>query len=63
MRRAIFWTGWGIMFLIPAAFVAEVLFYQDMPSFPAWKWAIPVFAFLLIVLGRNRDDVLKHHLA
>jgi drug/metabolite transporter (DMT)-like permease len=63
MRRAIFWTGWSILFLIPVAFVAEALWFQDMPPFPQWKFVVPVVAFALIVLGRNRDDVLKHHLA
>jgi len=63
MRRAVFWTGWSILFLIPVAFVAEAWWTQDMPAFPAWKFVIPLIAFVLIVLGRNRDDVLKHHLA
>ena len=63
MRKTVFWTGWAILFLIPVAFVAEAWWYQDMPSFPLWKFVIPLIAFALIVLGRNRDDVLKHHLA
>jgi len=62
MRRAIFWTGWVILFLIPAAFIAEVLIIQDMPAFPPWKYVVPVIGIALIYLGRNRDDVFQHHL-
>ncbi len=61
MRRTIFWAGWTIFFLLPIAFVTEALMSQDVPSLPLWKWTVPVIAFLLIVLGRNHDDVLKHH--
>ena len=61
MRKAIFWAGWWILFVLPVAVVTEVLVYQDMPTLTPWKLAIPVIAFFLIVLGRNRDDVLKHH--
>jgi len=62
MRKAIFWLGWTILFLIPVAFVAEVLIIQDMPPFPMWKYAVPVVGIALIYLARNHDDVLHHHL-
>jgi hypothetical protein len=61
MRKAMFWFGWTIFVLLPIAFVTEVLVNQDLPSLPPWKLVIPVVAFVLIMLGRNRDDVLKHH--
>ncbi len=61
MRRTMFWIGWSIFFLLPIAFVTEALITQNVPALPPWKWAIPAIAFLLIVMGRNRDDVLKHH--
>jgi len=34
MRKAIFWTGWGILFLLPIAFLIEVVVEQDLPSMP-----------------------------
>jgi hypothetical protein len=63
MRRAIFWTGWIIMFLAPIAAIVEVAIIQDMPQITAWKLAIPAIAAILILAGRNPDSVLKHHLA
>jgi hypothetical protein len=63
MRRNLFWTGWGILFALPIAFIAEVLVEQDLPDVSPWKWAILVMAVLLIYFSRNRDDVLKHHVA
>ena len=62
MRRAIFWTGWTIVFLLPIALTIDVLVNQDMPVLNTWKLALPVIALVLIVFGRSRDDVLKHHL-
>ncbi|HUJ15951.1 MAG TPA: hypothetical protein VL284_19340 [Thermoanaerobaculia bacterium] len=62
MRKAIFWTGWGILFLLPIAFLAEVVIEQDLPAMPPWKLVIPIVGVALTIIGRNRDDVLKHHI-
>jgi len=62
MRRAIFWTGWAIVFLLPIAIAIEIFMTEDMPVLHLWKWAIPLAAIALIFLGRNHDDVLKHHI-
>lgn len=62
MRKAIFWTGCILMLAAPIAAIVEVAVLQDVPVLSAWKLAIPVVAFALILFGRNRDDVLKHHL-
>ena len=63
MRRALFWTGWAILFALPIAFAWEVFLDQDLPSLPPWKWAILATAVLLIYFSRNRDDVFKYHVA
>jgi len=62
MRRAIFWSGWILFSLLPIAFVTEVLVRQDMPPLPPWKLLLPLIALFLVILGRNPDDVLNHHL-
>jgi hypothetical protein len=62
MRNFVFWSGWVILFLVPVAFFGEVYWIQDMPTIQPWKWAIPLFAVALIYFGRDRDEVLKHHL-
>ena len=63
MRKQINRTGWAILFTLPVAFIAEALYQQDLPAIQPWKWAIVAAAVLLIYISRNRDDVLKHHLA
>lgn len=63
MRKQIHRIGWAILFALPIAFAAEVLYEQDLPAIQPWKWAIAAVAVLLIYVSRNRDDVLKHHLA
>jgi lipid-A-disaccharide synthase-like uncharacterized protein len=63
MRRALFWIGWAILFVLPIAFALEVYLDQDLPNVQPWKWAILATAVLLIYFSRNRDDVLKHHVA
>lgn len=62
MRKVMFWLGWTIFILLPIAFIAEIVIIQDLPKIEPWQWAIPVVAYALVTLGRNRDDVLKHHL-
>jgi uncharacterized membrane protein len=63
MRRNLFWTGWGILLALPIAFTVEVIIQQDLPDVQPWKWAILATAVVLIYFSRNRDDVLKHHVA
>lgn len=63
MRKQINRIAWAILFALPIAFTAEVLYQQDMPAVQPWKWAIAATAVLLVYATRNRDDVLKHHLA
>ena len=62
MRRVVFWTGWAIVSLLPVALVAEIWWRQDLPLMEPWKYAVVFVAVALIIAGRNRDDVLKHHL-
>ena len=62
MRRVIFWLGWTVFLLLPIAFVTEILVIQDLPAIQLWQWAVPLVAVALIVAGRNRDDVLNHHI-
>lgn len=61
MRKKLFWLGWVILFALPFAAGAEIYIYQDMPSLTPSKLALLAGAVLLIILTRNRDDVLKHH--
>ena len=63
MRRWLFWSGWVIVLLIPIAFLVEAIMIQDVPALKIWKIVVAVVGLSLIVMGRNRDDVLKHHLA
>lgn len=63
MRRAIFWLGWAILFILPVIFLAQAWIIQDIPPVEMWKWVVPAVALLLVYLGRNRDDVFKHHVA
>jgi hypothetical protein len=63
MRKTLFWTGWVILFVLPIAFTLEVFLDEDLPNIQPWKWAILATAVLLIYFSRNRDDVLKHHVA
>lgn len=60
MRKTLFWFGWGVIFLLPVAFVTEVIVKQDLPKIAPWQWAIPLAAIVLIYFSRSRDDVLKH---
>ncbi len=63
MRRAIFWVGWAILFILPVIFAIQIFIAEDLPPVEAWKWVVPAVAVLMIYLGRNRDDVFKHHVA
>ena len=63
MRRTWFRAGWLILFILPIAFTIEAVIRQDLPTIQPWKWAILAAAVLMIYLARNRDDVLKHHVA
>ena len=63
MRRVLFWLGWAILIALPIAFAAEIIIIQDLPVVQVWEWAVLGAAVLLIYLARNRDDVLKHHIA
>ena len=63
MRRWLYWSGWTIVLLIPIAFLIEAIRIQDVPPLSLWKVAIAIAGCAMIALGRNRDDVLKHHLA
>lgn len=64
MRKTMFWLGWTIILLLPIAFMIDVAIDPyGTPSFPLWKFAIPAVGVVLILLGRNRDDVLKHRVA
>jgi lipid-A-disaccharide synthase-like uncharacterized protein len=63
MRRALYGLGWAVLVALPIAFTIEIIVMQDLPSVQIWKWAILAVAVLLIYFARNRDDVLKHHIA
>lgn len=63
MRKTLFWAGWTILFLLPIAYGVEIAWSDDLPHVQLWKWAILAVAVLLIYVARNRDDVLKHHVA
>ncbi len=63
MRRALFWLGWAILSILPVIFAIQVYIIEDVPPIEAWKWIVPAVALVLIYLGRNRDDVFKHHIA
>ncbi len=63
MRRALYWLGWAILFVLPVLFTIEIVTIQDLPHIQIWKWAILAAALLLVYFARNRDDVLKHHVA
>jgi hypothetical protein len=62
MRKTLFVTGWVILFVLPLAFIAEILLSQDLPPVQPWKWVILAFAVLLVYVNRDRDSVLKHHI-
>jgi hypothetical protein len=62
MRKTLFWIGWTILFAIPIAAGAEMYLQQDLPALTPAKLALFVGAVLLVVLSRNRDEVLKHKL-
>ena len=62
MRKAIFWTGWAVLILIPLAFIIEIALIQDLPVIQPWRWAVLTVAVLTVIAARNRDDVLNHHL-
>jgi hypothetical protein len=62
MRRYVFWFGWGILFLLPVIYGIQIYVTQDLPHVEAWKWFVPLAAVVVILLSRNKDDVLKHHL-
>ena len=61
MQKVFFWTGWGILFYISAVYGMQAWVEQDLPKVELWKWIVPFVAFVFIYLGRERDDVLKHH--
>jgi hypothetical protein len=61
MRRKLFWLGWIVLFVLPVIYGIQIYVSQDLPPVEAWKWIIPIAAVLLIVLARDKDDVLKHH--
>lgn len=60
-RTRLYYVGWAVLLLLPIAYVTEGLIIQDLPKIQLWQWLVPLVAFGLIVYGRNRDDVLKHH--
>ncbi|HET7706438.1 MAG TPA: hypothetical protein VFM36_10155 [Thermoanaerobaculia bacterium] len=62
MRKTLYWTGWGILFLLPVIFAIQIYISQDLPPVQLWKWGILAGAVLLIYFARNRDDVFKHHI-
>ena len=63
MQRWMYRAGWTIVLIIPLAFFIEAYMIQDVPHLRAWKIAVAVVGLALILIGRNRDDVLKHHVA
>jgi hypothetical protein len=63
MRRAIFWFGWAVLLALPVIYTIQIIVAQDLPPIETWKWIVPVIAVLIIIAARNRDDVLKHHVA
>ena len=63
MRKALFRLGWAIVIALPIVFMVEVVMKQDLPVVQMWKWAVLAAAVLLLYFTRNRDDVLKHHVA
>ncbi len=62
MRKTFFWIGWAILFVLPFAAGAEIYLSQDLPTLNIWKVALFAGAVLLVILSRNRDEVLKHHI-
>jgi hypothetical protein len=63
MRKTLFWFGWAVLFVLPMVYGVQIYMTQDLPDVPVWKWMIPFAAMALIYFSRDRDDVLKHHLA
>lgn len=61
MRKALFWFGWFVLFVLPVLFIAQIIMIDDLPRITAWQWLVPFAAIVLIYFARNRDDVLKHH--
>jgi hypothetical protein len=41
---------------------AEIYLSQDLPTLNIWKVALLAGAVLLVIVSRNRDEVLKHHI-
>ena len=62
MRRKLFWLGWIVLFVLPFVAGAEIYVNQDLPTLTPWKLAIVAGAVLLVIVTRNRDQVLKHKL-
>ncbi len=62
MRRKLFWVGWAILFALPFVAGAEIYLSQDLPTLTPWKLAVAAGAVILVILTRNRDEVLKHHI-
>lgn len=62
MRKALWWFGWVVLFILPVIFIAQVFMLQDLPKVEPWKWLIAFAAVAIIYFSRNRDDVLKHHI-
>jgi L-asparagine transporter-like permease len=61
MRRTLFWSAWAVLFALPIVYGFQIYLTQDLPAVQLWQWAIPVAAVLILILARNHDDVLKHH--
>lgn len=62
MRKALWWFGWVVLFILPVLFIAQIFMINDLPKIEPWKWLILFGAVALIYFSRNRDDVLKHHI-
>ena len=63
MRKTLFWIGWAVLFVLPVIIGVQIYLTQDLPDVTLWKLLIPFGAIVVIFFSRNRDDVLKHHLA
>lgn len=60
MRKTFF--CWAVLFAIPLAAGAEIYLSQDLPALTPWKLALFTGAVLMVIVSRNRDEVLKHHI-
>jgi hypothetical protein len=62
MRRTIFWLGWVVLCLVPIVFLINALRIEDVPPLLPYG-AIVTAAAIVVICARNRDDVLRHHVA